>query len=110
MITSMEKLNQTITIKREVVPDLVIQDLRKDWNDKEQYFTMSFLFKEQLMLTRECDDEGKPKYSYGTEGTYGACKLEEDKVMIMDGKHGWRVHELATAEWANIIAERELLK
>lgn len=111
MTTSMEELNQrTITIKREAIPDLTITDVRKDWNDKSNFFLVSFLFDEMLLVEQECDEEGNPKYGFGSDGKYRASKLEGDKILVMDEKAGWRVHQIATIEWANILADRELLK
>lgn len=99
-------MNDEVLIKKWIRPDLVI--VQEDRTYVGNYYKMSYAFSEELVIRRDCLQNGTNKYSY-EDGTYVACKLVKDEIFVMHSTYGWVFDEEATKKWHDIIAERELL-
>ena len=96
-----------VQVTKFVRADLTIIESKTTYNSEIEYSKTSFLFDEGIYTIVKCDENGHvEKYR---SMSYGACKLDGDVVLFMDSSHGWLPHNPATKEWANRIAERELL-
>ena len=98
-------------INKFIEADLTYIVKDKKYDDKCEYMKASFSFAEQIFVLQKCSEEGFVLTdSWNAETIYNACKLDGDVVMIMNPKIGWVRAEIATEKYANILAERELLK
>jgi hypothetical protein len=99
--------NEFVQVTKFVEADITLVEMKRNYKGDPEYYKVSFLFKEGLYTIIQSDQDGNvEKYR---SRNYGACKLDEDIILFMDTSHGWLPHEQATKEWANRIAERELL-
>ena len=100
-----------IQINKFVEADLTFTIKVKKYDDKYEYMKTSYSFAEQIYVLQKCTEEGVLiTDSWDAHTSYGACRLDGDVIMYVDSKLGWVRDEVGTEKYANILAERELLK
>ena len=101
---------ETVTISIEVTPDLVMIKHEKERysTDKMIFRKYSYIFSHDMCLIRNVDEAGNPiGYS---DPEFFAVRLKDGKVQVLDKKWGWLADLEATEKYAELIAEKELLK
>lgn len=99
--------NVFITIKRYIAPDFTLHQKKKSYSDNYDYHVLHFSIKENFLIIEDADEEFNIKY--GTSEV-GALKLEDGFIYFLDKRNGWLPHLEATEKYAEILAEKEMLR
>lgn len=98
-------------VNKFVESDLSFVTSIKRYDDKYDFMRISYSFAENVYVMQKCTEAGIIiTDSWDATCSYGACRLDGDIIMFINEKYGWIRDEVATEKWANILAERELLK
>lgn len=100
---------QMVTIKKNVFPDVQVVISRKKYNDEIEYYLVSFVKSESVIIAEECTEDGIFKKSYKDPEFY-ACRMNDDMIEICDTKMGWiPAYPELNDEYKSILADKELL-
>lgn len=100
--------NPLITLKRYINPDFILSTQTKQYDNSYSYANEYFCIHEKLLVIEEADEEFFPK-AYGSVEVM-AIKIEDNRILFLDKKHGWTPHSKATDKYFELIAEKELVE